>query len=120
MTIPSNDGLSGQTKLGRISELSAANKEMVFNNLGHLINLSLLKELYHRLDGTKAVGIDQVTKAAYGNDLEENLNNLLKRIRRSTYRPQPARLVEIPKEDGSFRPREKQINAGNVYRLISS
>lgn len=104
MTIHSYDGKSGQTKLDRISELSSTNKEMVFNNIGHLINISLLKELYHQLDGTKAVGIDNVTKLIYANNLDENLNELLKRIRRGTYRPQPARIVEIPKEDGSCRP----------------
>jgi len=104
MTIHSYDGQSGKTKLDRISELSVENKEMKFNNIGHLINLSLLKELYHQLDGTKAVGIDKVTKTDYGINLEENLNALLKRVRRGTYRPKPARLVEIPKEDGSVRP----------------
>ena len=56
--------------------------------IGHLINLSLLKELYHQLDGKKAVGVDGVTKADYGNNLDENLSDLLKRIRRGTYRPQ--------------------------------
>jgi len=104
MTIHSKDGVSGQTKLERISELSAQNKDLVFNNLGHLLNVTLLKELFHRLDGNKAVGIDNVTKANYGKCLDENLANLLKRIRRNTYRPQPARLVEIPKADGSSRP----------------
>jgi len=104
MTIHSNDGKSGLTKLNRISELSAGDKFIVFNNLGHLINISLLKELYHQLDGSKAVGIDGVTKEHYGKQLEDNLTGLLKRIRRGTYRPQPARLVEIPKEDGSTRP----------------
>ena len=104
MTIHSYDGQSGQTKLDRISELSVSNKEIVFNNIGHLINLTLLNELYHQLDGTKAVGVNGVTKAEYGKNLNENLNSLLKRIRRGTYRPQPARIVEIPKEDGSSRP----------------
>lgn len=104
MTIHSKDGISGLTKLDRISEISARNKFMVFNNLGHLINLNLLKEQYHQLDGSKAVGIDGVTKESYGKQLDENLIALLQRIRRSTYRPQPARLVEIPKEDGSTRP----------------
>lgn len=104
MSIHSYDGLTGQTKLDRISELSAKDKGLMFNNLGHMINLSLLKAQFQQLDGTKAVGIDKETKANYANQLEENLADLLKRIRRGTYRPQPARLVEIPKEDGSFRP----------------
>lgn len=104
MTIHSNDGLSGQTKLERISELSAKNKTFVFNNVGHVINMALLREVFHQLDGTKAVGIDKVTKVDYGNNLDTHLENLLKRLRRGTYQPQPARLIEIPKEDGSSRP----------------
>jgi len=104
MTIHSNDGPTWLTKLQRISERSAANSSTVFNNLGHFINVALLKELYHQLDGNKAVGIDKVTKEDYRATLDENLEALLKRIRRGTYRPRPARLVEIPKEDGSKRP----------------
>jgi len=44
----------------------------VFNNLAHIINLDSLKELYHQLDGSKAVGIDGVTKESYGKQLEES------------------------------------------------
>ena len=36
--------------------------------------------------------------------LEDNLQDLLGRIRRDAYKPQASRLVEIPKEDGSTRP----------------
>lgn len=104
MTIHSNDGNTWQTKLNRISELSAKNGNIVFDNLGYLLNKSLLKELYYALPGSKAVGIDRVTKAEYGLRLDENLDQLIQRIRRGAYRPQAARLVEIPKEDGSTRP----------------
>lgn len=64
----------------------------------------MLKEQYQRLDGSKAVGIDKVTKVDYGENLDENINALIKKIRRSTYKPRPARITEIPKEDGSTRP----------------
>lgn len=104
MAIHSNDGQTGLTKLERISELSATDKGRVFNNLGHHINLPLLTEVFYRLDGNKAVGVDGITKADYERRLEENLSDLLKRIRRGTYCPQPARVVQIPKEDGSTRP----------------
>lgn len=50
------------------------------------------------------MGIDGMMKTAYGEPLEVNLKQLLPRIRRGTYRPQPAKWVEIPKEDGSERP----------------
>jgi group II intron reverse transcriptase/maturase len=64
----------------------------------------LLCECYQELDGKKAIGIDGVTKEAYGRKLEDNLQDLLARIRKHAYKPQASRLVEIPKEDGSTRP----------------
>lgn len=104
MSVPSYDGSPWATKLQRIGERSAQNKEGVFNNLGHILCVEMLRALYHQLDGVKAVGIDGVTKANYGADLERNLDDLMKRIRRGQYRPQPARITEVPKEDGSTRP----------------
>ena len=93
-----------KTKLDRIGKVARSKKDTVFNNIGHIIDLNLLRECYQQLDRKKAVGIDGVTKEAYGIKLEENLQDLLARIRKGAYRPQPSRIVEIPKEDGSFRP----------------
>lgn len=46
MSVPSIDGFkTWSTKLNRIGELSAGNPVMVFNNLGHIIDYDLLKEL---------------------------------------------------------------------------
>ena len=104
MTVHSNDRVSWLTKLERIGELSAANKKLVFNNIGQLINADMLKEQYWQLNGKKAVGIDNVTKVSYGDALEENIRVLIQSIRRGTYKPKPARITDIPKEDGSTRP----------------
>lgn len=93
-----------KTKLERIGELAENRKDTVFNNLGHVIDLKLLGECYRRLDGKKAKGIDGVTKKEYGSKLEDNLQDLLKRIRTGSYKPQPSKIVEISKEDGSTRP----------------
>jgi len=103
MTVHSKDRKSGKTKLERIGE-RAKDTSCMFNNLGHVINAELLREQYHQLDGRKAIGVDGVNKTEYGKNLEENLNDLIQRIRRGTYKPKPSRLVEIPKEDGSKRP----------------
>jgi RNA-directed DNA polymerase len=104
MTVHSTDGISWARRLSRISELSAAKKDLVFNNLGHHLNLESLKKSFESLDGTKALGVDRVSKAEYGKDLEMNLGDVLKRIRSGSYRPKPMRVTEIPKEDGSTRP----------------
>ena len=92
------------TKLQRIGMRSEAFPKEVFNNLFHVINLEMLRDLYAKELAEKAIGSDGVSKASYGENLTENLNNLVTRIKRNTYKPQPAHLVEIPKEDGSTRP----------------
>ena len=56
------------------------------------------------MDGTKAVGIDGITKEEYGRSLEENINALIERLKKKSYKPKPARLVEIPKDNGKMRP----------------
>ena len=95
---------SVETKLERISELSTQNPEMVFTSIGHLINKELLTICHKEMDGSKAVGIDGVTKEAYGKNLEQNLEGLVDRLKRKAYKPQPARRVEIPKDNGKTRP----------------
>ena len=49
------------------------------------------------LKGNKAVGVDEVTKARYAEDLETNLQDLSTRLKRMGYRPQPKRRMYIPK-----------------------
>ena len=92
------------TKLARVEVKSRQEPEMVFSNLGHIIDELLLRECFNSLDGSKAVGIDGVTKASYGKGLNENLPSLLTKIRKGTYIPKPSRVVEIPKLDGTTRP----------------
>ena len=63
----------------------------------HHFNETSLKECFHQLDGTKAVGADGVTKAAYAMHLDDNLTDLVARMKRMAYRPGPVRQVLIPK-----------------------
>lgn len=93
-----------ETKLARISQLSRENPKMVFTSIGHLINEDMLKYCHEKMDGKKAVGIDGVTKEEYSRNLEENLHNLVNRLKQKAYKPKPARRVEIPKDNGKTRP----------------
>lgn len=104
MAVHTAYGKQKTTKLERIGKRATYRKDTVFNNIGYAVDLELLRECYQELDGKKAIGIDGVTKEAYGEKLEENLQDLLARIRRCAYKPQASRVVEIPKEDGSIRP----------------
>ncbi len=55
------------------------------------------------MEGKKAVGIDGMTKAEYSTHLEEYLEMLERRIKNKSYKPKPARKVDISKEDGQGR-----------------
>ena len=93
-----------ETKLERISQLSRKNPDMVFTSIGHLIDKDMLKSCHARMDGSKAVGIDGVTKEEYERNLDENLDDLIARLKRKAYKPRPSRRVEIPKDNGKTRP----------------
>jgi len=92
------------TKLDRIGEMSASDPKLVFTSLYHLINEDLLRECHREIDGKKATGVDKVTKAEYEANLDENLKDLVARLKRKSYKPQPSLRVYIPKTGGKFRP----------------
>src|SRR4029453_13818380 len=48
--------------------------------------------------------VDQVTWDAYGQNLRDNLEDLLRRVHSGGYRASPSRRVYIPKPDGRQRP----------------
>lgn len=93
-----------ETKLERISQLSKENPNMVFTSIGHLINKEMLKKCHETMQKDKATGIDGITKEEYGKHLEENLEKLVERLKNRSYKPKPARRVEIPKLNGKTRP----------------
>jgi RNA-directed DNA polymerase len=70
----------------------------------HHFTVDNLRACFESLDAKKAVGVDGVTKAMYGQNLEVNLQDLHRRLHQMAYRPKPVRRVEISKEDGSTRP----------------
>ena len=78
--------------------------ERAFTNLAHHIDVEFLRCAYEctRKDG--AVGVDVVTGAAYGEQLEANLQSLLDRAKSGAYFAPPVRRVLIPKGDGRMRP----------------
>ena len=93
-----------ETKLARISQKSRENPTMIFTSIGHLINKEMLRSCHEAMDGTKAKGSDGVSKADYEEHLDDNLDSLVDRLKRKAYHPQPARRVEIPKDNGKTRP----------------
>ncbi len=94
--MPSNEE-SVETKLQRIAEKARSDSRCRFTSLFHLMNRELLWGCFWALKNNKASGIDQVTKEQYAENLLENLDDLIERLHRMAYIPQPVRRIHIPK-----------------------
>lgn len=86
------------TDLTRIKVKARKEPKLVFTSLyHHVADVDNLRESYEKLKANKAVGLDGVTKAQYGENLEYNLQDLSGRLKCMGYRPRPKRRSYIPK-----------------------
>lgn len=92
------------TKLALLSERARKDPAFQFTSLAHLLDAGFLKECYGSLGRERACGIDGVSWKAYGEQLDDNLNNLVVRMKAKRYKPLPARRVYIPKNEHETRP----------------
>lgn len=90
------------TKLNEIRQLSRRYPKL--QTLINYVNYENLKDEHNRQARDKAVGIDGVTKQMYGEHLDENLNDLLTRMKSFKYKPKPVRRTYISKANGKLRP----------------
>ena len=98
------DGSSMATKLAFIRERTKADPKRRWTTLVHLLNEANLKECFYELKRTAAPGIDGETMHEYEERLDENLADLVQRLKQKSYRPQPVRRVYIPKDRNQKRP----------------
>lgn len=86
-----------------ITKANATDRKV--QNLASYLNIETLRAIHKTMKSGKASGIDEMTKEEYGLKLESNLENLVKRMKSGSYRPNPTRRVYIPKETkGKMRP----------------
>ena len=100
----SHGPFKGYARLDRINSAARRQPDQKFKALVQQFTVENLRQAFRSLDGSKAVGIDQITKDHYSEDLEANLQQLADRISRGGWRPQPSREVLIPKASGGTRP----------------
>jgi group II intron reverse transcriptase/maturase len=91
-------------ELLRVAERAKREPEGQFHALAHLIDVAALARAYRRLRKKAGVGVDGMTKEQYGQDLDQNLQDLHQRLKAKRYRHQPIRRVSIPKGQGQCRP----------------
>jgi len=85
----------------RIAELAQRSPDFAFFSLAHYIDIQWLEEAYHRTRKDGAAGIDDVTGKQYAESLNDNLQNLLNRLKSGTYKAPPVKREHIPKGTGN-------------------
>ena len=93
-----------ETKLGSLSQYAAKEPQRKFVNIMYHVNKSSLKANFYLLGRKRAVGVDGVGWQEYGEGLDANIDNLLERMKRMGYRPQPVRRMYITKGKNGKRP----------------
>ena len=91
------------TKLSLITEIAKRDRRCKLNNLIHILDDENLKECFKMLKKNKASGIDGVSIEEYNKNLNENVKDLVKRMKQLSFRPNPVRRVNIPKANGKQR-----------------
>jgi len=92
------------TPLSVLTSRARENPKCRFTSLMYRFNEDFLKECFACLKRDKAAGIDGVTAAEYEANLDENLKDLVSRMKAWHFRFSPARRVYIPKGNGNLRP----------------
>lgn len=98
------DRTSMETKLTLISQIVREDSKVPIHNLMYLLSEEHLRESFYELEPDKACGIDGMDVGTYGLNLDENLANLVSRLKAGKYNPQPVRRTYIPKANGKKRP----------------
>ena len=73
-------------------------------NLMHYVNEQTLMAEHRKQAKRKATGVDGVDKTAYDENAEENIRELVSKMKKFQYRPQAVRRTYIPKANGKMRP----------------
>jgi len=112
-------------ELSRVQDRARTNRMEKFTSLAHYLTVEMLQRSYDRLRKDSAVGIDGVSKADYGENLLDNLEDLHRRLKMMKYRATPVSRVYLEKEDGSKRPlgiptTEDKIVEGAVLEILSA
>lgn len=88
-----------------IHQKAKLDKKIKFTTLmHHIYSIDMLRLSYLELKRNAAAGVDQETWVTYGRELENNLQNLSKKLKSGAYKAKPVRRTYIAKADGKLRP----------------
>ena len=93
-----------QTSLRGIAKKAQEQKKHRFGNLYEMLNEEFLHDSWRDIKKDAAYGVDRVSAREYEENLDENIRQLVERLKRKSYRAKLVRRQYIPKGEGKFRP----------------
>lgn len=108
-----------QTSLMGIANKAKSEKRYRFRNLYRELNEELLLDSWRLLRKDAALGVDRVSAAEYEANLEENIHQLVEKLKRKSYRAKLVRRHYIPKGDGRMRPLGIQAIEDKLLQLAA-
>ena len=93
-----------QTSLQGIAKKAANQPKYRFRNLYGMLDEEMLLDSWRFIRKDAAYGVDRVSAEEYGQNLKENIRDLVARLKRKRYRAKLVRRQYIPKGDGGERP----------------
>ena len=92
------------TSLQGIATKAQEQKQYRFRNLYGMLNEELLKESWRESKKSAASGVDQISAQDSEQHLEENIRDLVERLKQKRYRAKLVKRHYIPKGNGKLRP----------------
>lgn len=92
-----------QTSLLGIAKRARSERRYRFRNLYRELNEELLHDSWRLIRKDAAYGVDRVSAVEYEANLEENIRQLVERLKRKRYRAKLVRRHYIPKGEGQMR-----------------
>lgn len=93
-----------QTSLQGIANRAKTHPSHRFGSLYGLLNEKNLIECFYQLRKSGATGVDKVDFKTYESSLQENVADLVDRLKRKVYKAKLVKRVYIPKGNGKLRP----------------
>ena len=92
-----------RTSLRGIAKKAQEQKKHRFGNLYEMLNEESLHDCWRYIKKDVAYGVDRVSAREYEENLDENIRQLVERLKRKSYRAKLVRRQYIPKGEGKVR-----------------
>lgn len=108
-----------QTNLLGIANKAKNDKRHRFRNLYGMLNAEFLIGCWKDINKNAAMGVDRVSAAEYGANIQQNVNELVNRLKEKCYQAKQIRRHYIPKDGDKLRPLGIPVTEDKLLQLAA-